>query len=447
MNCDNCDKVYNKDRSVKIGLIGLGTVGGGTFDLLAKNAALIGERAVPMQVVKVCNLDVAYTEQRIAEAGLTGCVATADYNELVNDPEIDIVVELIGGIHPALEMVTAALKAGKSVVTANKDLVASHGAELFSLAEEKGVDFLFEASVAGGIPILKALKDSLAANNIVEIMGIVNGTTNYILSQMTSCGTDFQPCLEQAQALGYAEANPTNDIEGFDAARKMAILASIAYNSNITEDMVFVEGIGHITKFDIAYAKQLGYTIKLVGLAKPAPADDEAIAVCVYPLMIENGHPLASVNDVFNAVFVEGDALGQSMFYGRGAGAMPTASAVVGDVITAAKKIVNNTRGVSGVRLFNHKRVLPIGECVNKYYIRLMVLDKPKVLAQIADAFASAEISLDSVIQKRVMDSGLAEIVLITHKVKEAALQQALASLDKLSCVDTVASMIRVNGD
>lgn len=439
--------MLNSDKTVKIGLIGLGTVGGGTFELLAKNAALIGERAVPMQVTKVCNLDVEYTQSRIDELGLADCVATADYMDLVNDPEIDIVIELIGGIHPALEMVKAALMAGKSVVTANKDLVASHGAELFTLAEQHRADFLFEASVAGGIPILKALKDSLAANNIVEIMGIVNGTTNYILSQMTSSGADFQPCLEQAQALGYAEANPTNDIEGFDAARKMAILASIAYNSNITEDMVYVEGITRISKFDIAYAKQLGYTIKLVGLAKPAPADDESIVVCVYPLMIAQEHPLAAVSDVFNAVFVEGDALGQSMFYGRGAGAMPTASAVVGDVITAAKKIVNNTRGVSGVRLFNRKRVLPVGECINKYYIRLMVLDKPKVLAQIADAFASEEISLDSVIQKRVMDSGLAEIVLITHKVKEAALQKALARLDKLACVDTIASMVRVNGD
>lgn len=435
------------DKTVKIGLIGLGTVGGGTFELLAKNARLIGDRAVPLKVTRVCNLDVEYTERRIRELGLTGCTATADYHELINDPEIDIIIELIGGIHPALEMVSAALTAGKSVVTANKDLVASHGAELFRLAERQHTDFFFEASVAGGIPILHALKDSLAANNIVEIMGIVNGTTNYILSQMASRGADFQPCLEQAQALGYAEADPTNDIEGFDAARKMAILASIAYNSNITEDMVYVEGITHISKFDIAYADQLGYTIKLVGLAKPAPADDGAIVVCVYPLMIAKDHPLASVNDVFNAVFVEGDALGQSMFYGRGAGSLPTASAVVGDVITAAEKIVNNTRGLSGVRLFNDRRVLPIGECVNKYYIRLMVLDKPKVLAQIADAFATSEISLDSVIQKRVMDSGLAEIVLITHKVREANLQEAVGRLNKLACVDSLASMIRVNGD
>ncbi len=310
-----------KARTVNVGLIGLGTVGGGTLQLLAQNSQLIADRGFALHVKKVCNLDVPYTEAKIVELGLTDTTATSDFHDLVDDPEIDVVIELIGGIHPALEMVQAALQAGKSVVTANKDLVASHGAELFKLAEEQRADFLFEASVAGGIPILKALKDSLAANNIVEIMGIVNGTTNYILSQMSSTGADFQPCLQRAQELGYAEANPTNDIEGFDAARKMAILASIAYNANITEDMVYVEGITKISKFDIDYAAQLGYVIKLVGLARPQ--GDEAAEVCVYPLMIPSGHPLAAVNDVFNAVFVEGDALGQSMFYGRGAGSLP----------------------------------------------------------------------------------------------------------------------------
>ncbi len=443
------DKCGDKQTAevIKVGLVGLGTVGGGTLEVLVKNRAIIAERAMHIEVSRICNLDLAYTEQRIAELGLENTTATTDYHDLLNDPEISIVIELIGGIHPALEIVSGALRAGKSVVTANKDLVASHGAELFALAEEKGADFFFEASVAGGIPILKALKDSLAANNILEIMGIVNGTTNYILSQMANTGADFQPCLQKAQELGYAEANPTNDIEGYDAARKMAILASIAFNTNITEDMVYVEGITKISKFDIDYARQLGYTIKLIGKAKAFADRPDAVEVCVYPLLIPNDHPLASVNDVFNAVFVEGDALGHSMFYGRGAGSLPTASAVAGDVITAAKKIANNTRGVSGIRLFADRRVLPIGECHNRYYIRLMVLDKPKVLAQIADAFASSDISLDSVIQKRVMDSGLAEIVLITHSVREADMQEALARVDRLACVDCVASMLRVNGD
>ncbi len=433
-------------KKINVGLIGLGTVGGGALQVLSQNRTLIGRRSVDIVVKKICNLDLPYTEARIAELGLTETTATTDYHDLTDDPEIDIVIELIGGIHPALEMVQAALRAGKSVVTANKDLVASHGAELFQLAAEHQADFLFEASVAGGIPILKALKDSLAANNIVEIMGIVNGTTNYILSQMSSTGADFQPCLQRAQELGYAEANPTNDIEGYDAARKMAILASIAYNANITEDMVYVEGIGKISKFDIDYAAQLGYVIKLVGLARPSAAAEDAVEVCVYPLMIPTEHPLAAVNDVFNAVFVEGDALGQSMFYGRGAGSLPTASAVAGDVIAAARHIVNGTQGGYGLRLFAKRRVLPIGDCNNKFYIRLMGQDKPKVLAQIAEAFAASEISLDSVIQKRVMDSGLAEIVLITHQVREANLQEAVARLHRLSCVDCVASLIRVKG-
>lgn len=437
----------DKPFKVNIGLIGLGTVGGGTLEVLTRNRTLIGNRSVDIAVKKICNLDIPYTEAKIAELGLKDTVATEDYMELINDPEIAIVIELIGGIHPALEMVSAALKAGKSVVSANKDLVASHGAELFALAAANQADFLFEASVAGGIPILKALKDSLAANNIVEIMGIVNGTTNYILSQMSSTGADFQPCLKKAQELGYAEANPTNDIEGFDAARKMAILASIAFNANITEDMVYVEGITKINKFDIDYAAQLGYVIKLVGKARPSQSETDGVEVCVYPMMIPKAHPLAAVNDVFNAVFVEGDALGQAMFYGRGAGALPTASAVAGDVITAARHILNENKGLSGIRFFADRRVLPIGECYNKFYIRLMVQDKPKVLAQIAEAFASSDISLDSVIQKRVMDSGLAEIVLITHTVREANLQKAIGLLNQLSCVDCVASMIRVNGD
>lgn len=440
---DKCGDKQTADV-IKVGLIGIGTVGGGTLEVLVKNRAVIAERAVSIEVTRICDLNREYTEKRIAELGLTNTVATTDYNDLLNDPEIGIVIELIGGIHPAFEMVSGALRAGKSVVTANKDLVASHGAELFALAEENGADFFFEASVAGGIPILKALKDSLAANNIIEIMGIVNGTTNYILTQMTETGADFAPCLQRAQELGYAEANPTSDIEGYDAARKMAILASIAYNTNITEEMVYVEGITKITKFDIDYARELGYTIKLIGKAKSV---DDAVEVCVYPMLIPAAHPLASVNDVFNAVFVEGDALGHSMFYGRGAGSLPTASAVAGDVITAAKKIVNNTRGVSGIRLFADRRVLPIGECRNRYYVRLMAQDKPKVLAQIAEAFANSDISLDSVIQKRVTDDGLAEVVLITHIVPEADLQEALARINALDCVDCVAAMLRVNGD
>lgn len=435
------------DKLIKVGIIGTGTVGGGTIKVLAQNIEVIDKRATNIEISMVCTRELDAAKEMLADLNVTTATITGDFNEILNNPEIDIVVELIGGIHPAFEIASGAMKAGKSVVTANKDLVASHGATLFALAEEMQVDFLFEASVAGGIPVLKALKDSLAANHIVEIMGIVNGTTNFILSEMSETGADLAPMLQKAQELGYAESDPTNDVEGFDAARKMAILASIAYNSNITEDMVSVEGITKITKFDIAYADQLGYVIKLVGTAKADLENSELIEVCVHPLWIKKNHPLASVNDVFNAVFITGDALGPSMFYGAGAGSLPTASAVVGDIITAAKKIVNDAKGVSGIRFFENKKVKPMAECEYKFYIRMMVCDKPKVLAQIADAFGNNEVSLDSILQKRVMDSGLAEIVMITHTTKEKNVQEALTNLKKLDCVDCIDSLIRVYGN
>lgn len=435
------------DKIIKVGIIGTGTVGGGTIKVLAQNIEVIDKRATNIEISMVCTRELDAAKEMLADLNVTTATITGDFNEILNNPEIDIVVELIGGIHPAFEIASGAMKAGKSVVTANKDLVASHGATLFALAEEMQVDFLFEASVAGGIPVLKALKDSLAANHIVEIMGIVNGTTNFILSEMSETGADLAPMLQKAQELGYAESDPTNDVEGFDAARKMAILASIAYNSNITEDMVSVEGITKITKFDIAYADQLGYVIKLVGTAKADLENSELIEVCVHPLWIKKNHPLASVNDVFNAVFITGDALGPSMFYGAGAGSLPTASAVVGDIITAAKKIVNDAKGVSGIRFFENKKVKPMAECEYKFYIRMMVCDKPKVLAQIADAFGNNEVSLDSILQKRVMDSGLAEIVMITHTTKEKNVQEALTNLKKLDCVDCIDSLIRVYGN
>lgn len=435
------------DKLIKVGIIGTGTVGGGTIKVLAQNLEVIDKRATNIEISMVCTRELEAAKEMLADLNVTTATITGDFNEILNNPEIDIVVELIGGIHPAFEIAQGAMKAGKSVVTANKDLVASHGATLFALAEEMQVDFLFEASVAGGIPVLKALKDSLAANNIVEIMGIVNGTTNFILSEMSETGADLAPMLQKAQELGYAESDPTNDVEGFDAARKMAILASIAYNSNITEDMVSVEGITKITKFDIAYADQLGYVIKLVGTAKADLENKDLIEVCVHPLWIKKNHPLASVNDVFNAVFITGDALGPSMFYGAGAGSLPTASAVVGDIITAAKKIVNDAKGVSGIRFFENKKVKPMAECEAKFYIRMMVCDKPLVLAQIADVFGNNEVSLDSILQKRVMDSGLAEIVMITHTTKEKNVQEALATLKKLDCVDCIDSLIRVYGN
>ena len=432
-------------KQVTVGIIGLGTVGGGTLKVLVHNKELIASRSTPITVAKVCDLNRDRAETLVKGLGLNADIITNNPDDIIMNPEIDIVVELIGGIHPAKELILKALEQGKSVVSANKDLIAAHGAEIFAMAEKMGVDFMFEPAVAGAIPIIKALKDSMAANEILQVMGIVNGTTNYILSQMSETGADFAPCLKQAQDLGYAEADPTNDVEGFDAARKMAILASIAFNSNITVDQVYVEGIKNITKFDIAYAEQLGYTIKLLGIAKADEEDKNLVEVRVHPVLIEKHHPLATVNDAFNAVFVEGDAIGTSMLYGRGAGELPTASAVVGDVIAAAQNIAHDMKGLSGVRIFNQKQVKPMKDVVSKYYFRLMVLDQPKVLAKIADAIGQSAVSVDAVIQKRIVDSGLAEIVWVTHEVKEEYMQKAIEAVKELDCVDSVASLIRVN--
>ncbi|MGI5824868.1 MAG: homoserine dehydrogenase, partial [Bacillota bacterium] len=393
-------------KQVAVGIIGLGTVGGGTLKVLARNRELIASRSTDIRIAKVCDLDHQHAKTLVEAEGLTEDIITSDYKDLTLSDDIDIVVELIGGIHPAKEIILEALNNGKSVVTANKDLVAAHGKELFDAADANGVDMMFEPAVAGAIPIIKALKDSMKANNIKQVMGIVNGTTNYILSEMTETGADFAPCLKQAQDLGYAESDPTNDVEGYDAARKMAILASIAFNSNTTFDDVYVEGITHITKHDISYAGQLGYIIKLLGIAKADEKDDNQIEVRVHPVLIKRNHPLAAVNEAYNAVFVEGDAIGTSMLYGKGAGELPTASAVVGDVIAAAENVVNNTKGVSGLRFFNHKVVKPISEVQGSYFIRMMVKDEPMVLAQIAEAFGKNDVSLDSVIQKQIENSG-----------------------------------------
>ena len=429
-------------KEINVGIIGLGTVGGGTAKVLVRNKELIASRAASINLTKVYDRYGDYAREKVLDLGLSESVVCKDVKDITYAEDIDVVVELIGGIHPAKEIIIDALNHGKSVVTANKDLIASHGMELFEIAEKNKADLLFEASVAGGIPIIRALRESLAANNIALMMGIVNGTTNYILTQMAASGADFAPSLKQAQELGYAEADPTNDVDGFDAARKMAILASIAFNCPITEKMVYVEGIRSITKFDIAYAKQFGYTVKLIGIAK---ADGEYVEVRVHPMLITHDHPLASVNDAFNAVFLEGDALGSAMFYGRGAGELPTASAVASDIIVTAQHIQNGTRGLSKTKFFCKQTVKPMSEVISKYYLRLMVLDEPKVLAQIANVIGENEVSIDSVIQKRIIDSGLAEIVLVTHEVKEANMQAAIKALDSLSCVDSVASMIRVD--
>ena len=423
-------------RSIGIGILGLGTVGGGVYRVLRDNREVISSRlGASIEVKKILVRDL----QKARRVTVPQELLTTYPSSVLEDPAVEIVVEVMGGIEPARDYILRALSQGKSVVTANKDLLAVHGKELFEEAFASKADLYFEASVAGGIPIIKVLKEAFTGNRIQQVIGIVNGTTNYILSKMSDEGADFDTVLQEAQAEGYAEADPTNDIEGFDAARKIAILASIAFNSRVTLDDVYVEGITRIRPEDIRYARELGYVIKLLGIARETA---EGVEVRVHPSLVPGGHPLAAVSDVFNAVFVQGDAVGKTMFYGRGAGELPTASAVVGDVVAAARNILYNVKGITGCTCFEVKPVRPITEVETRYYLRLRVLDKAGVLAGIAGAFGNNGVSLAAVIQKTA--GVVAELVMVTHRVREANLRAAVAELERLPTVETVANIIRV---
>jgi len=428
-------------RPVNVGILGLGTVGSGVVTVLTKNADIIDARATEIRVVKVADRDTAKAEAVLKEVGLGSDILCSDWHHLVEDENIDIMVEVTGGIEMPREAIAAALRAGKSVVTANKDLIAAYGGELLSIAYESGVDLFFEASVAGGIPVIQVMKESLAGNHILKIMGIVNGTTNFILTRMSEEGMDFAEALKEAQALGYAEADPKNDVEGYDAARKIAILASIAFNSRVKDDMVSVEGITGISSWDIKYAEELGYVIKTLGLASEK---DGMIDARVHPVMLPKSHPLASVRDSYNAVFVEGDALGKAMFYGRGAGSLPTGSAIVGDIISAARNICAGTRSRYSCTCYQEKAMRPLEDTSSKYYIRISVSDRPGVFAAITRVLGEEGVSMDSVIQKRRISAKEAEIVLITYAVRHLNLKRAVDKIADLDCVVRIESTIRV---
>ncbi|MBQ4092910.1 MAG: homoserine dehydrogenase, partial [Firmicutes bacterium] len=354
-----------------VGIMGLGTVGLGTATILKNNKEVISLRKNgEVNVVKVLEKRIDDAKKDITALGLDESIVTDDFDAFLATEDMDIVVELIGGTTIAKEFILKALNAGKSVVTANKDLMAIYGKELLDAARENKVDLRFEASVAGGIPIINVLKEDLVGNNIKSIMGIVNGTTNYILTRMYEENGDFNEILKEAQALGYAEADPTADVGGFDAARKVAILASIAYNSRVTLDDVYVEGIDKITSFDIEAARQLGYVIKLLGIAREEEGEIEAR---VHPVMIPVKHPLASVGDTFNAVYVDGDAVGQTMFYGRGAGDLPTGSAVVSDICGVVDDIKYGDLGNQGCTCFMNKPIREQKDFTSKFYIRMKV--------------------------------------------------------------------------
>lgn len=422
---------------VKIGLLGAGTVGGGVILLLENNALEITRQAgVPVRIARI----LERTPERVAELSDRYQV-TDNFEDILNDPEIDIVIELIGREHPACEYITAALEAGKNVITANKDVIAKYGHRLAKIAAKNKVDFLFEASVGGGIPIILPLKTSLAANKIKSIMGIVNGTTNYMLTKMQADKMDFDTVLQEAQEQGYAESDPTADIGGLDAARKIAIMASLAFSTPVGLEDISVEGIENIALRDLEYAKELGYTVKLLALAKKD--EQGALSLFVRPTMLPEAHPLSNVHDVYNAIFVTGDAVGSTMFMGLGAGRMATASSIAGDIIESSRNIIRGATGRITYECFEEKHLCPIEKVNSPSYIRLQVYDKPGVLACIAAAFGDEGVSLKNVVQKAVVN-GYPEIVVITYSTAESNLRKALDTLAVSPVVEKICSVIHV---
>jgi homoserine dehydrogenase len=425
---------------VRVGLLGCGHVGSALVHLIADHADMIEARAgVRLEVSRVA----VHNLSRERDVPLPASAFTNDGAAVVDDPDIDIVVEVIGGIEPARELIVEALKAGKPVVSANKELFANVGRELFQTAEGAGVDILFEASVAGGIPLIRPLRESLAGDRIRRVMGIVNGTTNYILTRMTESGASFHDALAEAQTLGYAERDPTADVEGFDAAAKAAIIASIAFGARVVAGDVYREGISELTDADIASAERLGYTVKLLAVAEEQP---DGVAVRVHPTMLPNRHPLSSVRESFNALFIEADAVGELMLYGRGAGGSPTASAVLGDLIDAAKNLVSGGRGAT-IGTLVRRPVLPIDEVASQFYLQLEVADQPGVLAAIADKFGAHGVSIKSMQQVGAPEGDEARLIFITHLAREADLRATVHALRDVDSVHRVGSVLRVMGD
>jgi homoserine dehydrogenase len=426
---------------VRVGLLGCGNVGAALVELIRTRSDDIAARTgVALEVARVAVRST--TKER--SVALPEGVLTHDAAGLVTDPEIDIVVEVIGGIEPARELILDAIKAGKPVITANKELLANVGAELFAAADHAGVDLLFEAAVGGGIPVIRPLRESLAGERIDRVMGIVNGTTNYILTRMTEAGASYADALGEAQSLGYAERDPTADVEGYDAAAKAAIIASIAFGVRVVAGDVTNEGIAHMTRADIDYAAKMGYVIKLLAIAEQLDGPDGSeVGVRVHPAMVPAEHPLASVRDSFNAVFVEGAAVGALMFYGRGAGGFPTASAVLGDLIDAA---VNRTRGShASIGALGKARIRPIDEVETAYYLNIDVFDRPGVLAAVAGVFGTQGVSIRSMEQEGLGNE--ARLVFITHIAREAAMQATVRDLHHLDAVDRITSVLRVIGE
>lgn len=426
-----------ENRKIGVALLGLGTVGLGTYKVLkAQKEEMIYKIGAELELRRILVRNKAKAAAKIQEPELI----TDDFEEILNDKEIQIVIELIGGMEPARTYIEAALRAGKHVVTANKDLIAADHGKLLDLAKENHCDLMFEAAVAGAIPVITPLKQSLAANHLSEVMGIVNGTTNFILTKMAQEGMDFKEALALATELGYAEADPTADVEGLDAGRKVAIMASIAFNSRVTFEDVATEGITKISARDIQYAKEMGCCIKLIGMAH---SDGSAIEAYVAPMLIPQQHPLASVNDSYNAVFVRGDAVDDAMFQGRGAGELPTASAVVGDVFEVGRNIVHGCCSRIACTCYKNLPIVPMDDVRSRYFLRVMVEDRIGVLAEMTDVFARHKVSVEQIIQKQKKGE-FAEIVVITDMVREGDFKRAVQCIADKSGTKEIKSTIRV---
>ena len=425
-------------RTLKLALLGCGTVGSEVYRLLAQQsddlAARIGAR---LEVVGVA----VRRPGRARAVPVDAALLTGDAMELVTRPDVDIVIEVIGGIEPVRSVLLAAMKSGKSVVSANKALLAEDGATLHEAARENGADLYYEAAVAGAIPLLRPLRESLAGDEVHRVLGIVNGTTNYILDRMDTSGAGFADALEEAQALGYAEPDPTADIEGFDAAAKAAILAGLAFHTGVTAADVYREGITGVTAADIASARELGHVVKLLAICERR---NGGVSVRAHPAMIPRTHPLAGVREAYNAVFVEAEAAGRLMFYGAGAGGVPTASAVLGDVVAVARNRMAGTRGPDA-STYARLPALPMGEARTRYHVALDVADRPGVLARVAETYARHEVSIKAVRQEGRGED--AQLVIVTHIAPDAALSRCVTELEMMDSVRAVASVMRVEGE
>jgi len=427
-------------KKINVGLIGFGNVGSGVVKILRERRSFLAEKiGLEINVKKVCDKDFG----RRRNVSVEGKLLTRDASEVINDPQIDIVVELIGGIHPAKEFITEALKKGKNVVTANKALLAEQGKELFALSHDRGKSIYFEASVGAGIPIIKSLREGLVANKFTGIYGIVNGTSNYVLSQMSDNNCTFSDALKEAKVKGFAEKDPTLDIDGMDSAHKLILLVYLAFGKLVSMEDIFIEGVSQVSLADINYAKELGFQIKLLAIAKKEAGELE---VRVHPTLIPDNHLLASVGGIFNAIYVSSDLAGDLLFYGPGAGQLAAASGVVSDLVDAARNIqaglFSSTLNIGLDRSI--KKLRKIDEIEGRYYMRLIVVDRPGVLAKISGVFARFNISIASVSQKERRRSSIVPIVMVAHGAKEKNLRLALDAIDKLDCVKEKSVAIRI---